>query len=306
MGGNAVTKRQKEVQPRPFLKWAGGKGQLLPEIRKIYPEGLGDTITRYAEPFLGGGAVLLDILAAYRLEAVYAGDTNGELINAYRCVRDRLEELLERLHSLERDYLSLAPAPRKEFYYQIRAQFNQGQRKEPADGERAALLLFLNRTCFNGLYRVNARGEFNVPAGAYKNPAICDEDNLRRVSRLLQGVELVCAPYTRAGDFADEHTFLYADPPYRPLNQTSSFTAYTQNAFGDKEQRELALFLRELAERGVKVAASNSDPHNTDPEDDFFDRLYAGCTIRRVPAARMINADAAARGKVNELLITTY
>ena len=301
-----MTKQLQEGQARPFLKWAGGKSQLLPEIRKVYPEGLGTTITRYAEPFLGGGAVLLDILSTYRLEAVYASDTNGELINAYCCVRDRLEELLERLHRLEEDYLSLDSQARKDFYYRIRAQFNEGERGNKEDAERAALLLFLNRTCFNGLYRVNARGEFNVPAGAYKNPTICDEDNLRRVSGLLQGVELVCAPYTQVEEFADERTFLYADPPYRPLNQTSSFTAYTKNSFGDQEQRELAAFLKELAQRGVKVAASNSDPHNTDPQDDFFDELYAGCTLRRIAASRMINSDAAARGKVSELLITTY
>lgn len=301
-----MTKQLQEGQARPFLKWAGGKSQLLPEIRKVYPEGLGTTITRYAEPFLGGGAVLLDMLSTYRLEAVYASDTNGELINAYCCVRDRLEELLERLHRLEEDYLSLDSQARKDFYYRIRAQFNEGERGNKEDAERAALLLFLNRTCFNGLYRVNARGEFNVPAGAYKNPTICDEDNLRRVSGLLQGVELVCAPYTQVEEFADERTFLYADPPYRPLNQTSSFTAYTKNSFGDQEQRELAVFLKELAQRGVKVAASNSDPHNTDPQDDFFDELYAGCTLRRIAASRMINSDAAARGKVSELLITTY
>lgn len=301
-----MTKQLQEGQARPFLKWAGGKSQLLPEIRRVYPEGLGTTITRYAEPFLGGGAVLLDILSTYRLEAVYASDTNGELINAYCCVRDRLEELLERLHRLEEDYLSLDSQARKDFYYRIRAQFNEGERGNEEDAERAALLLFLNRTCFNGLYRVNARGEFNVPAGAYKNPTICDEDNLRRVSGLLQGVELVCAPYTQVEEFADERTFLYADPPYRPLNQTSSFTAYTKNSFGDQEQRELAVFLKELAQRGVKVAASNSDPHNTDPQDNFFDELYAGCTLRRIAASRMINSDAAARGKVSELLITTY
>lgn len=301
-----MTKQLQEGQARPFLKWAGGKSQLLPEIRRVYPEGLGATITRYAEPFLGGGAVLLDMLSTYRLEAVYASDTNGELINAYCCVRDRLEELLERLHRLEEDYLSLDSQARKDFYYRIRAQFNEGERGNKEDAERAALLLFLNRTCFNGLYRVNARGEFNVPAGAYKNPTICDEDNLRRVSGLLQGVELVCAPYTQVEEFADERTFLYADPPYRPLNQTSSFTAYTKNSFGDQEQRELAAFLKELARRGVKVAASNSDPHNTDPQDNFFDELYAGCTLRRIAASRMINSDAAARGKVSELLITTY
>ena len=301
-----MTKQLQEGQARPFLKWAGGKSQLLPEIRRVYPEGLGTTITRYAEPFLGGGAVLLDMLSTYRLEAVYASDTNGELINAYCCVRDRLEELLERLHRLEEDYLSLDSQARKDFYYRIRAQFNEGERGNKEDAERAALLLFLNRTCFNGLYRVNARGEFNVPAGAYKNPTICDEDNLRRVSGLLQGVELVCAPYTQVEEFADERTFLYADPPYRPLNQTSSFTAYTKNSFGDQEQRELAVFLKELAQRGVKVAASNSDPHNTDPQDNFFDELYAGCTLRRIAASRMINSDAAARGKVSELLITTY
>ena len=142
--------------------------------------------------------------------------------------------------------------------------------------------------------------------GAYKSPAICDEDNLRRVSALLQRVELVCAPYTRAEEFADANTFLYIDPPYRPLNQTSNFTAYTRTAFGDTQQRELADFVKKLTQRGVKVAVSNSDPHNADPQDNFFDELYAGYTIQRIPAARMINSHAAARGKVSELLITTY
>jgi len=169
--------------------------------------------------------------------------------------------------------------------------------------ELAALFIFLNRTCFNGLYRVNAKGEYNVPMGIYKNPNICDEDNLRKVAKALDRVTIKCADYKESASFIDKHTFVYFDPPYRPLPSSVSFTAYTERDFDDEHQIELGYYIKKLTERGVYVLASNSDPKNTDPEDNFFDELYSGMKIKRIYASRMINSNASARGRISELLI---
>ena len=174
------------------------------------------------------------------------------------------------------------------------------------DTEIASLFIFLNRTCFNGLYRVNSKGEYNVPIGSYKAPLICDEDNLRQVSQALSRVQIVCGDYRNSNFFVDSNTFVYFDPPYRPLNATSNFTAYTENAFDDKSQSELAEYIQELSDRGAYVLASNSDPKNINPEDDFFDDLYSRMRIMRISASRMINSNASSRGKISELLISSY
>lgn len=292
---------------KPFLKWAGGKTHLLDSLRTVYPAGLGDTVCKYAEPFVGGGAVLFDLLAAYRMKQVYIGDSSPQLINAYLAVRDHVEELVERLSPMEEIFHLLDSQARRAYYNAQRTRFNRRMAAgHPLGVEDAALLIFLNRTCFNGLYRVNRRGLFNVPMGAYRNPMICDGDNLRACSALLQGVEIVCGDYQACAPFVDEHTFVYFDPPYRPLSPTSSFTAYTSQSFNDGDQEALARFARELAGRGALVALSNSDPRSVCPEDDFLERIYDGFTIKRVQAARMINSKAAARGAVSELLITSY
>ena len=172
--------------------------------------------------------------------------------------------------------------------------------------ELAALFIFLNRTCFNGLYRVNSKGEFNVPQGSYKNPCICDEDNLRAVSEKLQNVQIICGDYKESVKFIDKNTFAYFDPPYRPLTVSSSFTSYTQDGFSDRDQIELARFIDELSKRGVFIVASNSDPKNTNETDDFFDKLYAQHKIFRISASRAINSIGNGRGKINELLIASY
>ena len=253
------TPRQNEPKIRPFLKWAGGKGQLLPEIAKYYPFD-GANITRYAEPFVGGGAVLFDILGRYELEAVYISDINAELINAYRAVRDNPGELIERLEEMQAAYLPLDGEARRAVYINNRERFNSIALGPEEDVEKAALMIFLNRTCFNGLYRVNRKGQFNVPIGSYKNPLICDAENLLAVSQKLQNVEIVCGDFTESADFIDEHTFAYFDPPYRPLTETANFTSYTETEFDDDEQIRLAHFVNKVGVKGAKIAVNCSDP----------------------------------------------
>jgi DNA adenine methylase len=291
---------------KPFVKWAGGKAQILSEIRLRYPAELGKTITKYAEPFVGGGAVLFDILSRYRLEEVYISDINRELIATYICIRDHADDLLISLKNLEKEYLTMAMDGRKDYYYNLRKQFNALKSTGVTNPKISSLFIFLNRTCFNGLYRVNSKGGFNVPMGRYSNPVICDADNLKAVSEKLQGVEIVCGDYRASRDFIDNKTFAYFDPPYRPLSETSNFTSYAQGGFDDKQQAELACFIDEMSSKGAAVVASNSDPKNADEDDDFFDRIYAKHKIHRIGAMRMINAIGNGRGKISELLITSY
>lgn len=297
--------RDDEKKVKPFLKWAGGKGQLLPEIEKYYPFESGE-ITKYAEPFVGGGAVLFDILSKYDLEAVYISDINAELINTYRCIRENVDELVDLLADMQNTFIPMDTEQRKEYYLARRDRFNylKLSGNKGAEVEKAALMIFLNKTCFNGLYRVNRKGLFNVPMGSYKNPMICDEENLRAVSEKLQNVTIVCGDYRQSADFIDNRTFVYFDPPYRPITDTASFTAYTENQFGDEEQIALAHFVDAMHQKGARVAESNSDPKNYDVADNFFDNIYSLYRIKRVEATRMINCNSDARGKIRELLIS--
>lgn len=296
-----------EKRAKPFLKWAGGKGQLLNEIEQYYPFE-NEKYKKYAEPFVGGGAVLFDVLSKYDLESVYISDINAELINSYCIIRDNLDDLLDMLARMQDEFVPMDTEIRKQYYLDKRNRFNQLKATDgkKASVERAALMLFLNKTCFNGLYRVNRKGFFNVPMGAYKNPLICDEDNLTAVSCALKKVEIVCADYTRSADFIDEHTFVYFDPPYRPITETAAFTAYTENLFDDTQQIELANFVEMMNARGAKLVVSNSDPKNTNEKDDFFDNIYSARKIKRVEATRMINCNREARGKIKELLISNF
>ena len=292
---------------KPFLKWAGGKGQLLSEIEKYYPFD-GKKITRYAEPFVGGGAVLFDILNKYDLDEVYISDINNELINTYQIVRDEIERLIDMLSLMQDKFITLDIENRRSYYMKKRARFNELKinGNEDVNIEKAALMIFLNKTCFNGLFRVNKNGLFNVPMGSYKNPLICDEQNLRAVSKKLQNVTIVCGDYRKSADFIDDKTFVYIDPPYRPITDTANFTAYTEELFNDDEHIELARFVDQLKEKGAKVVVSNSDPKNSNANDDFFDKIYARQRIKRVEATRMINCNSEARGKITELLISTF
>ncbi len=195
---------------------------------------------------------------------------------------------------------------REEYYYQNRERFNDLKNDYASPNvELASLFIYLNKTCFNGLYRVNSKGKFNAAFG-YRNPLICDRENILAVSERLQGVKIVCGDYRESEDFIDENTFVYFDPPYRPLTSTAAFTEYTAGRFNDDNQKELAGYVRRLSEKGAKVAVSNSDPKNSDPEDDFFDVLYEGNSVERVSANRVVNTKGSARGRVNELLIRNY
>ena len=292
---------------KPFLKWAGGKRQLLPKIKAYYPF-RNKEITKYAEPFVGGGAVLFDVLNQYDLEQVYISDVNAELINAYRSIQQHAEDLLETLWHWQEEFIPRSKDERKMYYLQKRARFNELKSNGDTSSsiERAALMIFLNKTCFNGLFRVNRKGLFNVPMGAYKTPRICDRENIQEISEKLRGITIVCGDYKESINFVDSHTFVYLDPPYRPISETANFTAYTEVLFDDKKQLEFAAFVRALNQKGARIVMSNSDPKNTNANDDFFDTLYGAYQIKRVEAARFINAKGGARGHVKELLISNF
>jgi len=292
----------------PFIKWAGGKTQLLDVLKSNLPSGIGTTIRKYAEPFVGGGAVLFDILSKYDLKEVYISDINAELINTYRIIRDDVDALVKMLYTMQTEFIPLDTDSRKIYYNEKRERFNdlKVNGNESINIEKSALMIFLNKTCFNGLFRVNKKGLFNVPMGAYKNPMICDEKNLRTVSEKLQNVTIICGDYRESADFIDENTFVYFDPPYRPITDTASFTAYTENLFNDEEQIELARFVDDMHKKGAKIVISNSDPKNSNTEDDFFDNIYSAHKIKRVEATRMINCNSEARGKIKELLISNF
>lgn len=297
----------REAAVKPFLKWAGGKGQLLKEIEKYYP--FDDRkFTKYAEPFVGGGAVLFDILSKYDLEEIYISDINAELINTYIMIKEHIYALIELLSIYQNEYVPLDTEQRKTFYMAKRNRFNELKinGNEIENIEKAALMIFLNKTCFNGLYRVNKKGFFNVPMGSYKNPIICDEKNLCAVSGKLKNIKINCKDYKQSSEFIDENTFAYFDPPYRPLTETASFTAYTENMFDDKKQIELAEFVDCMNQKGAKIVISNSDPKNSNKEDEFFDNIYSNYKIKRVEATRMINCNSKARGKIKELLISNF
>ena len=271
----SLFEKEERIECKPFIKWVGGKGQLLPEISKLYPIELGKTINKYAEIFIGGGAVLFDILSKYKLDEVYISDKNLELINTYKTIRDNVDILIKSLKEMEEKYVPMNNEDRKVYYYERRSEYNNLKINiEENNIRKAALFMFLNKTCFNGLYRVNKKGEYNVPMGAYKNPKICDEENLKNVSLALKNVKIIYADYRESKDFIDNKTFVYIDPPYRPLNITSSFTSYTENDFSDKEQIELAEYIDVLNKKGAKIVISNSDPKNIEPENNFFDKLY--------------------------------
>lgn len=287
---------------KPFIKWAGGKSQLLSEIRTKYPQ----RIERYCEPFVGGGAVLLDVLANYNPNEVIINDINAALINTYQQVQSNVDALISQLDKMQSEFWKADSELRKTLYTDNREKFNSLINCNNNNLDKAAVFIFLNKTCFNGLYRVNRKGLFNVPIGSYKKPPICDAENLRYISTLLQNVEIKCGDYKDCADFIDGNTFVYIDPPYRPLTVTASFTSYNENEFGDQQQIELGHFIDEITEKGAKVVASNSDPKNADDTDNFFDDLYAKYNIDRVSAKRMINSKASGRGDVSELLIYNW
>jgi DNA adenine methylase len=301
------------TKTKPFLKWAGGKGQLLDTIKDNFPrELMYGEIKKYVEPFIGGGAVFFLVAQFYDFEELYIADINKELILAYKTIKNDVESLIDKLEKIKMEYVPLPEDKRKEYFYAVRKKFNKTLKAidfksyQPDWVERTAQIIFLNRTCFNGLFRVNSKGEFNVPFGKYKNPKILDAENLRVVSELLQRAKIKCGDFTTFEELIDESAFVYFDPPYRPLSETSSFTSYSQYTFDDNEQVRLANYYLKLSDKGAKLMLSNSDPKNVDQEDNFFDDAYAGFVIKRVKASRNINSKGTSRGKINELLIMNY
>ena len=290
---------------KPFVKWAGGKSQLLEEIRKRYPP----CIEKYCEPFVGGGAILFDVLGRCFPKKVLINDINSDLINVYLQVKNNCSLLVEYLSSLQDVYQNLSSKEeRKKLFYQKRQRYNEigivrGEVARELHLEKATLFIFLNKTCFNGLYRVNSKGFFNVPYNNAENPLLCDKENLLACSHLLQNVEITAGDYHACEYFIDADTFVYLDPPYRPITKTSNFTAYSSDGFDDEAQRDLSNFVKTIASKGATVLVSNSDPKNTDADDEFFDLLYSDFAIDRVRASRMINRDANGRSAISELLI---
>ena len=293
---------------KPFVKWAGGKGSLLNQLNKYYPLELKNgEIECYIEPFVGGGAVLIDILQNYKVKEAYAFDINENLINSYNIIKDNVNELIYNLKILEKEYLRLEKEARKEYFYNIREQYNSYKLdKDEKSLQKAVEFIFLNKTCFNGLYRVNKNGDFNIPMGNYKNPTICDEENLKALSRLIKNVKFQYGDYKTSQEYIKKNTFVYFDPPYRPLSNTSGFTSYTKEDFNDENQKELAKYYKLLDERNAKLMLSNSNPKNTNKDDNFFDEIYKGFYINEIFAKRMINANAKGRGEISELLITNF
>lgn len=289
---------------KPFFKWAGGKTQLINVIEKALPKAVYKNNFTYIEPFVGSGAVLFWMLNNFpKLQKAVINDINEDLINTYKTIASRPKELISILETLQNEYHRLEgqDEAKKEYYYQKRDLYNK--RKEAQSGQ-AALIIFLNRTCFNGLYRVNRKNEYNVPMGSYKRPTICDKENILAVSQALQKVDILCGDYEKTLYHADNKTLFYFDPPYKPLSETSNFNSYSKDEFNDQEQIRLRDFCNKLDTLGYTWILSNSDVKGKDENDNFFDALYSDFNITRVDARRSINANPEKRGSLKELLIT--
>lgn len=298
---------------KPFLKWAGGKTQLLKQFVNYFPPELKNgSIKNYYEPFLGGGAVFFFIAQNYPLKKAYLSDVNEDLILTFSVVQRNVNELIDELSILKAKYFKKSEQKRENYFYKIREQFNTEKGKinciiyNPSWISHAARLIFLNKTCFNGLFRLNRKGEFNVPFGRYKNPGILDEENLMNANRVLQIAEIFLTDFKKIKNIIRDDFFIYFDPPYRPISNTSSFTSYSKYDFTEDDQKRLAKFYYELGVNGNKLMLSNSDPKNENPNDHFFETLYNKFNIIRVQANRMINCNGNKRGKINELLILNY
>ena len=290
---------------KPFLKWAGGKTQLIEEIKNNLPEIVFREPFTYIEPFVGSGAVLFWLLNHFpNMKKAVINDINKELIDTYDTIANSPQQLISVLEDLQNKYYILEDEEaKKNFYYEKRTLFNIKSEEKLI---QSALFIFLNRTCFNGLYRVNRKNEFNVPIGSYKRPLICDKENILAVSRALQKVEILCGDFEQTINYTESNTLFYFDPPYKPLSETSSFNAYAKDNFDDKEQIRLRDFCNKLNELNHYWILSNSDVRGKDKNNHFFDDLYANYEIKRVLAKRSINANPEKRGVLNELLITNY
>ena len=291
---------------RPFVKWAGGKRNLISQLDAQLPSDFDrwENVT-YIEPFVGGGAMLFYMLQQYpNIHHAVINDVNPDLTTCYRTIRDNPDKLIESLLEIQSSYYAKqTEESRKEFFLAVRERYNE---KNLDAIENTTKLIFLNRTCFNGLYRVNKKGLFNVPFGKYSNPQICDETTIRADSELLKRVEILTGDFEKTFHYANGNTLFYFDPPYRPLSDTSSFNDYAKEAFNDDAQIRLKEYCDKIDEAGFRFMLSNSDCKGKNEEDNFFDVLYENYHIERVWAARSINANPDKRGKLTEILVRNY
>lgn len=292
---------------KPFLKWAGGKTQLLSVIDKLLPSSFAEkSEITYIEPFVGGGAVLFHLLQKYpNISRAIINDINPHLIHTYQAIRNHPDELIVELYQIQTAYRTFDRVEdQKDFFLRIRDTFNSDKLSLVED---AAFMIFLNRTCFNGLYRENSKGDFNVAFGKYTNPTILDESLIRTDSRILQKVEILHGDFSQVEDFiSGDYTFMYFDPPYRPISSTANFNAYSKSSFNDIEQFRLKNFYERMNEVGCKVLLSNSDGAYNDPTNTYMDDLYKNFIIHRTSAKRSISCAGSKRGHVSELLIRNY
>ena len=291
-------------EAKPFLKWAGGKTQLINDIKKVLPKEFTKYKFNYIEPFVGSGAVLFWMLNNFpKIEKAIINDINADLTNTYKVISHSPFELISILNQFQNEYHSLEDNSeiKKEYYIEKRENYNS---RKFSNTEQAAFFIFLNRTCFNGLYRVNKNNFFNVPIGSYKKPTICDAENILAVSESLKKVEILTGDYQQTLDFAERPALFYFDPPYKPLSKTSSFNSYSKDDFNDDEQIRLRDFCKKLDSLNHYWILSNSDLKGKDINDNFFDDLYSDFNIQRIEAKRSINANPEKRGKLTELLIT--
>ena len=297
---------------KPFLKWAGGKTQLLDDIINNLPKDLNSNFNKYFEPFVGGGAVFFRLISEFDFDAVYLGDTNGDLIVTYNIIQNNHEKLIDELKLLSKEYLEAND--KKGMFEKKREKFNKihcTDSKIPKKNhlEIASKMIFLNKTCFNGLYRVNKKGEFNVPFAHPKKPLICDEENIINVHNVLSenNVTIKCQDYSKWRNLIDRKSFVYFDPPYRPINGKKSFEGYSKSAFNDANQEELAEFCDSIC-KDAKFLLSNSDPKENNG-DMYFEDLYCkkyNFNTKSVYAKRFINSNAKKRGPISELLVSNY
>ena len=291
-------------ESKPFLKWAGGKTQLINDIQKALPKEFIKHKFNYIEPFVGSGAVLFWMLNNFpKIEKAIINDINSDLTNTYKEIAKNPKELISILEQFQNEYhfLENNSENKKDYYLNKRENFNS---RKFSNTEQAALFIFLNRTCFNGLYRVNRNNKFNVPIGSYKKPTICDVENILAVSESLKKVEILTGDYQQTLELAERPALFYFDPPYKPLSKTSSFNSYSKDDFNDDEQIRLRDFCKKLDSLNHYWILSNSDLKSKNIEDNFFDDLYSDFNIQRVKAKRSINANPEKRGKLTELLIT--
>lgn len=307
--------QSKSFYGKPFLKWAGGKTQLLDEIEKRLPKEILENkkIESYHEPFIGGGSVFIYLKNNYKIDNSVISDINPELILTYKIIQKEPKKLIKYLKIMKHEYLTLNEEKQNEYYLSVRKSFNENvgkidyEKTDEKQIKRASELIFMNKTCFNGIFRLNSEGKFNVPMGKYKNPQIFDEDNIFEVNRILNdNVTIKTQNYLDSEKDIEKKSFVYLDPPYRPLTRTSSFTNYYKTSFDDEDQKILCKYIQRLTNKNVKVMLSNSDPTNSDENDDFFEKLYSEQKIDKVKARRNINSKGKKRNKINELIITNY